>query len=141
HEYLGFSAGLDFETRIVVKGDAPELLRKELSSPKWVPKVVSMSGVTDPYQPVERRLKLTRGCLEVFAEFGNPVTIVTKNHLVTRDLDLLSALAKRKLTAVFVSVTTLDADLTRILEPRTSSPSRRIDAIRRLSSAGVPVGV
>ena len=94
HEYLGFSAGLDFETRILVKEDAPELLRKELASPKWKPQVVAMSGVTDCYQPIERRLKLTRRCLEVFAEFRNPVAIVTKNHLVTRDADILKDLAQ-----------------------------------------------
>ena len=90
HEYLGFSAGLDFETRVLVKEDAPELLRKELASPRWKPQVVAMSGVTDCYQPVERKLQLTRRCLEVFAEFRNPVAIVTKNHLVTRDADILA---------------------------------------------------
>src|SRR5437870_1959723 len=93
HEYLGFSAGLDFETKIMVKEDAPKLLRAELSSPRWTPKVIAMSGVTDPYQPVERRLKLTRACLEVLAQFRNPVVIITKNNLVTRDVDLLSELA------------------------------------------------
>ena len=103
HEYLGFSAGLDFETKIMVKEDAPRLLRKELSAPGWVPKVIALSGVTDPYQPVERRLKLTRACLEVLAEFRNPVTIVTKNNLVTRDLDLLAELAGCHAAAVFIS--------------------------------------
>src|SRR5580693_4216180 len=96
HEYLGFSAGLDFESKIMVKLDAPELLRKELSSPKWQPQVIFMSGVTDCYQPVERKLKLTRGCLEVLAEFRNPVALVTKNFLITRDLDLLAELARHK---------------------------------------------
>ena len=104
HEYLGFSAGLDFETRIMVKENAPELLRKELSSPKWKPQVIAMSGVTDCYQPVERRMKLTRGCLQVLADFRNPVGIVTKNHLVTRDIDVLSELARHKAVAVFLSV-------------------------------------
>src|SRR5262245_48291909 len=105
HEYLGFSAGLDFETRILVKEDAPELLRRELLSPKWEPQVIAISGVTDAYQPVERRLKLTRRCLEVLAEFRNPVVIITKNELVTRDIDLLVGLARFDGVLVFVSVT------------------------------------
>src|ERR1017187_2452247 len=120
HEYLGFSAGLDFESKIMVKEDAPKLLREELSSPKWKPQVIAMSGVTDPYQPIERRRKLTRGCLEVLAEFRNPVAIVTKNNLVRRDIDLLSELARHHATAVFISVTTLDSELRKIMEPRTS---------------------
>jgi DNA repair photolyase len=140
HEYLGFSSGLDFETKIMVKEDAPKLLREELSSPRWQPKVVAMSGVTDCYQPVERRLKLTRGCLEVLAEFRNPVTIVTKNFLVTRDLDLLSELARHQAVAVFISLTTLDTELRKVMEPRTSPPVARLEAIRRLSAAGVPTG-
>src|SRR5206468_9695217 len=111
HEYLGFSAGLDFETKIMVKLDAPDLLRRELSSPKWKPQVIAMSGVTDCYQPVERKLKLTRCCLEVLAEFRNPVGIVTKNHLVTRDIDLLKVLAGHQAAAVCISVTTLDREL------------------------------
>jgi DNA repair photolyase len=113
HEYLGLSAGLDFESKILVKEGAPKLLRKELSSPHWEPKVLSMSGVTDPYQPVERRLGITRRCLEVLAEFRNPVAIVTKNHLVTRDVDLLSELARYDAAAVVVSLTTLDDGLRR----------------------------
>ena len=141
HEYLGFSAGLDFETKILVKEDAPELLRKELSSPRWQPKLISMSGVTDPYQPAERRLRLTRGCLEVLAEFRNPVGIVTKNRLVTRDLDLLAQLARYRAALVFLSITTLDQSLVRRLEPRTSSPAARLAAIEALSAAGVPTGV
>ncbi len=141
HEYLGFSAGLDFETRILVKEDAPELLRAELTSPRWQPKVLAISGVTDPYQPIERRLQLTRRCLEVLAEFRNPLAIVTKNHLVTRDLDLLKELASHNAAAVFLSVTTLDADLARKMEPRTSHPQGRLTAIQELSSAGVPAGV
>jgi len=141
HEYLGFSAGLDFETKILVKEDAPELLRRELSSPRWKPQVLAMSGVTDPYQPGERRLKLTRRCLEVLVEFRNPVAIVTKNHLVTRDLDLLSELARHQAVAVFVSVTTLDTNLARVMEPRASQPARRLDAIQKLSQAGIPAGV
>ena len=141
HEYLGFSAGLDFETRIMVKDRAPELLRHELASPKWEPQVIALSGVTDCYQPVERRLKLTRRCLEVLAEFRNPVGIVTKNHLVTRDLDVLGELARHHAVAVFISVTTLDATLTPKLEPRASLPQHRLAAITALRQAGVPVGV
>jgi DNA repair photolyase len=141
HEYLGFSAGLDFETRIMVKEDAPRLLREELSSPKWQPQTIAMSGVTDCYQPVERWLKITRGCLEVLAEFRNPVGIVTKNQLVTRDLDLLTELAKHNAVVVFVSVTTLDTDLRKVMEPRTSPPAARLATIRTLAQAGVPVGV
>lgn len=141
HEFLGFSAGLDFETRIMVKEDAPELLRRELSSPRWRPEVIAMSGVTDPYQPVERKLGLTRGCLEVLAEARNPVSIVTKNHLVTRDADLLGELARYGAALVFLSITTLDPKLQRVMEPRTSIPARRLDAIRELSAAGIPTGV
>ncbi len=141
HEYLGFSAGLDFETKILVKEDAPELLRRELSSPRWRPKVIAMSGVTDPYQPVERRLRLTRRCLEVLAEFRNPVGIITKNGLVARDIDLLQELARFDAAAVFVSVTTLDAALVRKLEPRTSQPARRLATIEALARAGIPTGV
>jgi DNA repair photolyase len=141
HEYLGFSAGLDFETNILVKHDAPALLRRELSSPRWVPSPLALSGVTDAYQPVERRLRLTRSVLEVLAEFRNPVSVVTKNKLVVRDLDLLSDLARDGAAAVFLSVTTLDAGLARRLEPRTSPPARRLEAVGPLAGAGVPVGV
>jgi DNA repair photolyase len=141
HEYLGFSAGLDFETRILVKENAPELLRKELSSPAWKPQVIALSGVTDPYQPVERRLKLTRRCLEVLAEYRNPVVIITKNQLVARDADILSSLARRRAALVFVSVTSLDGGLARELEPRASQPEGRLAAIEMLHRAGVPVGV
>jgi DNA repair photolyase len=141
HEYLGFSAGLDFETKIMVKEDAPVLLRKELASAKWRPRLVAISGVTDPYQPVERRLGLTRRCLEVFAEFRNPVGVVTKNHLIGRDVDLLAELARHRAAAAFLSITTLDAELARRMEPRASSPSGRLAAIEELTRAGVPVGV
>ena len=141
HEYLGFSSGLDFETKIMVKEDAPELLRRELASPKWRPKVIALSGVTDPYQPVERRLKLTRHCLEVLAEFRNPVRIVTKNLLVTRDLDLLAELARLGAVAVYISITTVDTDLRKVMEPRTSPPAARLAALRALREAGVPAGV
>lgn len=141
HEYLGFSAGLDFESKIMVKADAPDLLHAELSRKGWKPECVSIGGITDPYQPIERKLRLTRRCLEVFLEFGNPTTVITKNHLITRDVDVLSALAAKQLAGAFVSVTTLDPDLTRILEPRTATPKRRLDAIETLARAGVPVGV
>src|SRR5436309_3616148 len=141
HEYLGFSAGLDFESKIMVKMNAPELLRAELESPRWQPQTLVMSGVTDPYQPVEKKLQITRGCLEVLAKFKNPVAIITKNRLVTRDLDLLCELAKYNAVAVNLSVTSLDPNLQRVLEPRTSSPRARLDAISQLRSAGIPTGV
>jgi DNA repair photolyase len=141
HEYLGFSAGLDFESRIMVKFDAPELLRSELSSPRWQPQVVAVSGVTDCYQPIERKLQLTRRCLEVLVEFRNPFAIVTKNHLVARDIDLLSEMSAFEAVAVFLSINTLDGDLARDLEPRATRPDGRLAAIRELSEAGVPVGV
>lgn len=141
HEYLGFSSGLDFETKILVKEDAPDLLRRELASRRWRPKVLAISGVTDPYQPIERKLQLTRRCLEVLAEFRNPVMIVTKNQLVARDVDVLKRLAEWKAAAVFLSITTLDADLARVMEPRTSTPRNRLAAIETLAREGVPVGV
>jgi DNA repair photolyase len=141
HEYLGLSAGLDFESKIMVKPDAPKLLEAELSSPKWEPQTLIMSGVTDPYQPVERKLRITRGCLEVLAKFRNPVAIITKNRLVTRDVDLLGELARHHASAVNVSVTSLDPELQRVLEPRTSSPSARLETVATLRAAGIPVGV
>ncbi len=141
HEFLGFSAGLDFESKILVKHDAPALLRKTLSKPGWVPRTIAISGVTDAYQPAERKLKLTRNCLEVLAEFRNPVAIITKSKLVGRDADLLADLATHDASAVFLSITTLDPDLARSLEPRASSPIARLAAISALRAAGVPVGV
>ncbi len=141
HEYLGFSAGLDFESEIMVKEDAPELLRAELMSPRWQPQAIFLSGVTDCYQPVESRLKLTRRCLEVLVEFRNPVFVITKNRLVTRDADMLSELARHGAAAVWLSITTLDAELRQVLEPRTSPPAARLAAIRELKQAGIPVGV
>src|SRR6266496_5540829 len=122
HEYLGFSAGLDFESKIMVKEDAPELLRKELSSPKWQPQVLAMSGVTDCYQPAEKKRELTRRCLEVLLEFRNPVVIVTKNYLVTRDIDIFRELARYQCVGVTISLTTLDPKLCSLMEPRASSP-------------------
>lgn len=141
HEFFGLSAGLDFETKIFVKEDAHELLRQQLASPKWEPRVLAMSGVTDPYQPIERRLQITRRCLEVLAEFRNPVAIITKNHLVTRDIDVLQRLAAHRAASVNFSITTLRRSLQRVMEPRTSIPAKRLEAIRRLSNAGIPVGV
>jgi len=141
HEYIGFSAGLDFETKILVKHDAPELLRKALSAPGWKPRVLGLSGVTDAYQPVERRLQLTRRCLIVLAEFRQAVTIITKNRLVTRDLDLLAELAQHNAAGVFVSITSLDEELIGRLEPRTTRPEGRLKTIAALSAAGVPTGV
>jgi DNA repair photolyase len=141
HEYLGFSAGLDFETQIMVKEDAPHLLRAALYAPSWKPQPLALSGVTDPYQPVERRLKITRRCLAVLAEFRQPVAVITKSHLVTRDLDELGALAEHGAAAVTLSITTLDRELQRRLEPRASTPERRLEAIAKLAGAGIPVGV
>ena len=141
HEYLGFSAGLDFESKIMVKTNAPGLLRAELESPRWQPQTLVLSGVTDPYQPIERKLCITRACLEVLAKFRNPVAIITKNRLVTRDIDVLRELAARNAVAVNISVTSLDANLQQVLEPRTTSPQGRLDAIRQLRGAGIPTGV
>jgi DNA repair photolyase len=141
HEYLGFSAGLDFETRILVKERAPELLRRTLASPGFAPQVIALSGATDAYQPIERRLGITRRCLEVLAECRNPVAVVTKNRLVTRDADLLAGLARVGAASVTLSITTLDPELQRRLEPRASSPRLRLEAIAELAHARVPVGV
>lgn len=141
HAYLGLSPGLDFETKILFKPEAAKLLVAELAAPKYRPDVVAMGTNTDPYQPVERDLKITRQILRVLSDFNNPVGIVTKNHLVTRDIDILADMAKRNLAEVFLSVTTLDKDLARTMEPRASAPHRRIEAIRALAAAGVPVGV
>lgn len=140
HEYLGFSAGLDFETKIMVKEDAPELLRKQLSSGAWKPQLVALSGNTDCYQPVEKQKQLTRRCLEVLLEFRNPVVIITKSHLVTRDADILSELARYDCVGVTLSLTTLDHKLSSVLEPRASRPARRLAAIKILADSGVPVG-
>lgn len=141
HEYLGFSAGLDFETRILVKEDAPELLLHELASPRWRPQVLGVSGATDPYQPVERKLLLTRRCLEVLARCRNPASVVTKNALVARDADLLAELARVDAASVALSIPTLSGELVRIMEPRTSHPRERLKAIHDLSAQGIPAGV
>ena len=140
-EYLGFSAGLDFETKILVKQRAPELLRVELASPTWRPQVLGFSGVTDAYQPVERRLEITRRCLQVLVEFRNPVAIITKSRLVARDADLLAELARHQAACVNLSVTTLDPALAEVMEPRATRPEGRIAAIAALSAAEVPVSV
>lgn len=141
HEYLGYSAGLDFESKIFVKTKAPELLREKFMSKNWKPAPIFMSGITDCYQPIERKLEITRRCLEVFSEFNNPLFIVTKNALVTRDLDILSDLARKNLVTVSLSITTLDEKLARTLEPRTSTPTAKLEAIKKLSEAGIPTGV
>lgn len=141
HDYLGWDSGLAFETKIMVKRRAPELLRAALSAKKWRPQTISMSGVTDCYQPAERHFRLTRGCLEVMAEFRNPVSIITKNALVTRDIDVLVRLARHHCAAVYVSITTLDAGLAGKLEPRAARPEHRLRTLRALADAGIPAGV
>jgi len=141
HEYLSFNAGLDFERRILVKPQAPALLRKAFLSPRWRPQTVALSGNTDCYQPLERQLRITRHILEVFREFRNPVSIVTKSALVTRDVDILADLAVCGAVEVMLSVTTLRADLARRMEPWAAPPRSRLDAVRTLRAAGIPTGV
>ncbi len=141
HEYLGWSAGLDFETRILVKSNAAALLEKALSAPAWRPRPLFFSGVTDPYQPVERQRQITRACLAVLAHFRNPASLITKNSLVLRDRDLLTELAEWGGVTVSLSVTTLDRDLARRMEPRTASPRQRLETVAALAKAGIPVGV
>lgn len=141
HEYLGFSSGLDFETRILVKTDAARLLEEQFNAPSWKPEVVVLSGNTDCYQPVERKLAITRQCLEVFSRFRNPLAIITKNALVQRDIDILRELSAFNLVVVVISVTSLNADLIRKMEPRTSTPVKRLDTIEALARNGIPVGV
>jgi DNA repair photolyase len=141
HEYYGLSAGLDFETQIMVKLDAPRLLRQQLLDQKWKPVPISVSGVTDCYQPIERKLRLTRQCLEVMAEFRQPLAIITKNRLVTRDKDVLATLAAHQAAQVYLSITTLDDELAGLMEPRATRPAGRLAAIRELTEAGVPAGV
>jgi DNA repair photolyase len=141
HEYLGLSAGLDFETKVFVKYRAAELLREFLSRPKWRPEVIAFSGVTDCYQPAEHEFRITRACVEVAAECRQPVGIITKNALVTRDIDLFRQLAQHRAICVSLSITTLDAKLARVMEPRTSSPEARLRALRELHDAGIPTNV
>lgn len=141
HEYLGLNAGLDFESKIYVKERAPELFREFLARKDWVPELIAFSGITDCYQPIERDYRLTRQCLEVAAKSRQPIGMVTKNALVTRDLDVLSEMARHRVITVAISVTTLDAELARMMEPRTSTPDARLRAISELASAAVPVSV
>ena len=139
HEYLGFSAGIDFETKIMVKNDAPKLLEEIFKKKSWQPQMVCFSGDTDCYQPVERKLQLTRRCLEVFLKHRNPVGIITKNALITRDLDILQELHALNLVFVIISITSLDGELIRKMEPRTSAPPKRLETIEILASHGIPV--
>lgn len=141
HAYLGLSPGLDFETRLLFKPDVAALLEKELRKPGYAPKPIALGSNTDPYQPVERTLKLTRGVLEVLDRFDHPVTIVTKSAGVLRDMDILAGMAKRNLVRVCLSITTLDPRLARIMEPRAASPERRLAAVRHLSENGIPAAV
>ena len=141
HEYLGFSAGVDFESKILVKPEAPALLEQAFQKKSWEPQTVAFSGNTDPYQPVERGLQLTRQCLEIFLKYRNPVQIVTKNFLITRDIDILQQLASLNLVQVLISITSLDPELVRVMEPRTSVPTKRLEAVQVLADARVPVGV
>lgn len=141
HEYLGFSAGLDFESKIMVKTRAPELLAATFRRKSWDPQIVVLSGNTDCYQPAERKLEITRRCLEVFLEFRNPVGIITKNALILRDLDILRAMARHDLVHVLISVTSLNPELIRVMEPRTSTPATRLETIAALAENGIPVGV
>jgi DNA repair photolyase len=141
HEYMGLSAGLDFETKVFVKYHAAEQLRQFLARPQWKCETIVFSGVTDCYQPAEREFRITRGCIEVAAECRQPIGIITKNALVTRDIDLLQRLAEHGAVRVSLSITTLDSTLARVMEPRTSSPEARLRAIRELTSAGIPTNV
>lgn len=141
HAYMGLSPGLDFETKLFAKPGAEKLLANELSNPRYKPRAVAMGTNTDPYQPVERKFSIMRGIISTFARFNHPFTILTKSHLVTRDIDLLAPLAQRNLTRVMISLTTLDKSLARHMEPRASAPGRRLEAIGKLSEAGIPTGV
>ncbi len=141
HEYWGYSAGLDFESRIVVKRNAPALLRKFFDNKNWEPATLSLSGNTDCYQPIERKLKITRALLEICLEYRNPVGIITKNALVLRDMDIIQELAKMNLIRVFTSITSLDEDLRKVMEPRTASYRSRLRVVETLSNAGVPTGI
>ena len=141
HAYLGLSPGADFESKLFAKPNAAELLARELSAPGYVPKIIAMGTNTDPYQPTEKRMRITRSILEVLRDFNHPVGIVTKSALILRDLDILAPMAAEGLAKVAVSVTTLDRDLARTMEPRASTPGKKLEAIRKLNEAGVPAGV
>ncbi len=141
HEYLNLSPGLDFESKIFIKEAAPQLLREKLMSPRWKPETIMMSGVTDCYQPAERQFKIAKQCLEVFNEFKNPVSVITKNSLVTRDIDILRDLASSRSISVVLSMTSLNPTISKVMEPRASVPAARLKAIEELSNAGIPVFV
>jgi DNA repair photolyase len=141
HEYWGYSAGLDFESRIVVKKNAPQLLRKFFENKNWEPAPISLSGNTDCYQPIERKMKITRQLLQICLEYRNPVGVISKNALILRDLDILKELAKLNLVRVFSSITSLDEDLRRVLEPRTASYRSRLKVVETLSKNGIPTGI
>jgi DNA repair photolyase len=141
HAYLGLSPGLDFETRLTAKQNVPALLRAELSKPSYRAAPIAMGTNTDPYQPIEKRFEITRSILDILEEFGHPCTLTTKNHLITRDIDILARLAKRNLVVVNISITTLDAKLSRAMEPRASTPAKRLETIEKLTAAGIPVNV
>jgi DNA repair photolyase len=141
HAYLGLSPGLDFESKLFVKPDAPALLERELSAPNYTPRTIAIGTNTDPYQPIERRYEIMRQILEVLEHAGHPVGIVTKSTLVLRDIEILARMAKRNLVKVAISVTTLDPKLARVMEPRAPTPARRVEALRQLSAAGVPTAV
>jgi DNA repair photolyase len=141
HAYLGLSPGLDFETKLFVKPEAPELLERELSAPNYQPRTIAIGTNTDPYQPIDRRYQIMRRILEVLERAGHPVGIVTKSALVLRDIDILSRMAERNLAKVALSVTTLDPELARTMEPRAATPSRRLETLRQLSAAGIPTAV
>ena len=141
HSYLNFSPGLDFETQIVAKHNIAQVLRGELAQPRYVPRLLNIGSATDCYQPVERELKLTRGLIEVLRDARHPFSLITKGSGVERDLDLLAPLAAQRLTAVYVTITTLDAQLARRMEPRAAAPHRRLRTLRTLAEAGIPVGV
>jgi DNA repair photolyase len=141
HAYLGYSPGLDFETKLIVKENAVEALRAELARPAYRMSPINVGSATDVYQPIEREWRLTRGILQLLSDTGHPLTLVTKNALVERDLDILKSLAGRNLVAVYVSITSMDAEVSRTMEPRASAPWRRLQAVRTLSEAGIPVGV
>ncbi|OYX57003.1 MAG: radical SAM protein [Brevundimonas subvibrioides] len=141
HAWMGLSPGLDFESRLFFKPEGPRLLEQELAARKYVCKRIHIGGNTDPYQPVERTQKITRGLLEVLQRFNQPFSIITKSNLITRDVDILGPMGRDGLASAFVSITTLDRDLARTMEPRAATPARRLDAVKRLADAGVPVGV
>jgi len=141
HAWMGLSPGLDFESKLFFKPEAARLLESELSNPRYVCELIHIGGNTDPYQPIEKRLKITREVLEVMERFGHPFSIITKNHLITRDADILGRMGRRGLARAYVSITSIDRKLARSMEPRASTPAKRLEAISRLVDAGVPVGV